>query len=123
MSWGLAGATALREGKPRLFVLNFQSVCQLLSNRERPSSDGRQSVGFGIPLEVPVGNLRELFPSPQAWREQDEPVLMRKESGGLSGVGRVTPVPALLGTDLVRKAATEACREECGCGLLPPHIT
>lgn len=61
-SWGLAGATALREGKPKRFVLTFHSLCQLLSNGERPSSDGRQSMGLGIPLEVPMQNLRELTP-------------------------------------------------------------
>lgn len=44
---------------------------------------------LGIPLEVPMETLlRELLSPPQAWKEQEEPVSMRKEgAGGLFGAG------------------------------------
>lgn len=62
-------------------------------------------MGLGIPLEVPMGDWRELLPSLQAWKEQEEPVSVRKEGpGGLIGVEGVTPLSALLGMDLGKKS-------------------
>lgn len=76
-------------------MLTSQSVCQFLRNSERgPSSDSRQYMKLGIPLEVPMETLlREPLSPPQAWKEKKEPLSTRKEDpGGLVGaeVGDLT---------------------------------
>lgn len=118
---GLGWGDCAREGKPvpePALELTFQSLSQLLSNCERPSSDG-----------IPLGARN----SPRGSRgEPERPVPLtpglegagracvhEERVRGLIGVGMVTPGVAMLGMDLVRRAATEVCREESVCGLGP----